>query len=233
VTGAIVRKRDPNRVISDFDALLDESLDTLRFLLDTKPLARHVDVLCEDAFLRAAVGWEGFRSDWHLAAINRDSGELAKVLSEKVRLGIRPEALAKYVRVELPKHPTLEEISRLVDPDGRNVDFREGWKKRARKELTNKYAKTVLELHDADLKLVSAVESIRNCIAHRSDHSSSGMNTSLSELNTSVDGALCRRVNRVQRSGIGGYLAAVRNGSRRIEVYHNRLREIAWKLAVA
>jgi len=27
-----------------------------------------------DGFLNAAIGWESFRSDWHIAAINRDSG---------------------------------------------------------------------------------------------------------------------------------------------------------------
>src|SRR4051812_6157404 len=55
--------------------------------------------------------FEGFRSDWHIAAINRDSqalqGKLLAYVQGQLKAGAYPE-LEQRVRVDLPTHPPLD-----------------------------------------------------------------------------------------------------------------------------
>ncbi|WP_139804864.1 hypothetical protein [Rhodococcus sp. 1168] len=68
----MVNTRDPNKVIDTFQAEIARSLQDWRDLQvkvnERGPLAQRVSM---DAFTRVAVAFEGFRSDWHLAAITK------------------------------------------------------------------------------------------------------------------------------------------------------------------
>jgi hypothetical protein len=73
--GPVPRTSNPNDEVKAFEAKVDASLDLwvrTQDALQNADLALRKDVSL-DAFLRVAVAWEGFRSDWHLAAINRNS----------------------------------------------------------------------------------------------------------------------------------------------------------------
>lgn len=70
----MARKADPNDVVDDFQRFLGAA--RLNFASIVGELAGKSKLQKEasiDAFLRAAVGFETFRSDWHIAAITAAS----------------------------------------------------------------------------------------------------------------------------------------------------------------
>lgn len=71
----MARKRDPDDEVDRFLASVVASLDLwsrTQHALESSDLGLR-KVASLDAFVRIAVEWEGFRSRWHIAAINRDS----------------------------------------------------------------------------------------------------------------------------------------------------------------
>jgi hypothetical protein len=189
-----------------------------------------------DAFLSVALGWESFVSDWHIAAINRGSAAFAADLQARVEASLSGRGwsgLNGRVNLSIPKHPSLELVRELIDPESGNISFgdKEKWRDRARRELCDPYKAAILALNDRDHRLIRAVVAVRDCIAHRSKKASDAMNGALALL-ASADSALRRSHARVQPSGIGAYLYAQAGGSRRVELYHQRLGEIAEKLRV-
>lgn len=231
------RKRDPNAVVDDFQRLLDESVRTFvvvykRVNLDG-PLSKQLSI---DAFMRAAVGWEEFRSDWHIAAINCDASILSGAIRTAAQAALGGTRLysraRRYVAVSLPKHPTLEQVRELVDPSDRNVNFAEGWVQRASRELASAYRARVVGLTSDDHALIGAVVAIRNCIAYRSPSAITAMNKALARAPTPL-----RRGNRrIRTSGLGSHLWATPRGANnndsRVEIYHSRLRDIAERLRI-
>jgi hypothetical protein len=115
-------KKDPNDVVDDFRELANDSLHTWQQMcnqLGDAGLKKNASV---DAFLNVVIGWESFLSDWHIAAINRDSSALTEDLEQwiKGRLAEKP-ALALLLSLSIPKHPDLALVRELLDPTGRNV----------------------------------------------------------------------------------------------------------------
>ena len=187
-----------------------------------------------DAFLNAAIGWESFLSDWHIAAINRDSSAFVSDLQGRVEDSVtgRWSGLAGRIALSIPKSqprsrsPTPRSKAGIsLSGSVRSRREREG------KELCDPYRGRVLALPQADHDLIGAVVGIRDCIAHRSQKASDTMNAALSSLRP-ADAALRRTAARVAPSGIGAYLYASTSGGRRVELYHARLEVIAEKLRV-
>lgn len=233
-----MRKQNPNDVIDAFHHELNESIDTwnrLRQEVGTAgDLAKRVSV---DAFQRAAVAFEGFRSDWHIASINRDSTQFKSVLTQKVEQSVasRWRGLQGRVSVDLPKHPSLELVRELLDPDGQNVSLGSYaiWKDKAEEQLCTQFSTPLVGLPVQDRAVVDAVIAVRNLLSHRSQRASKGMNEALRALHGHQDGALRRGPNRPEPSGIGNYLNADRDGQRRVEIFHHRLQDISERLRVS
>jgi hypothetical protein len=185
--------------------------------------------------LNAAIGWESFLSDWHIAAINRDSSAFVTELSKRVEQSLKDRwpGLAGRVALTIPKHPSLELVNDLIDPTGSNISFgdKDKWLARVNCELVDLYRAAVVALPDRDHLLIRAVVSIRDCIAHRSLRASNAMNDALANLQA-ADSHLRRAQARVTPSGIGAYLFAQAGGIRRVERYHGRLQGIAESLRV-
>ena len=79
-----MRKRDPNTLVDLFQNELNRSLGDWAALLAvnrTQPSARRATM---DAFSRAVVAFERFRSEWHIAAIARDAARFSE--SQEARL---------------------------------------------------------------------------------------------------------------------------------------------------
>jgi hypothetical protein len=230
-----VRKKDPNDVVDDFQSLLADSLDLWSDTCDEVTRNELRSNASVSAFRNAAIGLETFRSDWHIAAINRDSTAFVADLSVRIEQSIesRWPGIGSRVTLSLPKHPSLNLLHDLIDPEGGNLAFgdRDKWRARAGRELTDPYRLAVASLTDRDHQLLAAVVAIRDCISHRSRKSSDSMNAALADL-AHADRALRRDVARVRPSGIGAYLFANASGTRRVERYHARLTEIAEAMRV-
>lgn len=234
-----MRKKNPNDVIDDYKELLDDSLDTWRKVcaaLDRAELKKRVSA---DSFLNAAIGWESFISDWHIAAINRSSSAFAQQLSLRAKESLRsryPGLVENgLVKIELPKHPALDLVKTLADPEGANLSMgdRARWRKRAEEELCDPYKAQVLAITTRDHKLIAAAVGIRNCLAHRSTRSADEMNERLKTLENYDRQLRPPAGRRISPSGIGHYLnAQTSTWSPRVELFHRRLSEIAEALRV-
>lgn len=232
----MARKRDPNDEVSHFVAAVGSSLDLWRrtqsALASSDLNLRKVASL--DAFVRIAVEWEGFRSRWHIATINRDSSAYRADLERRFRASIKDGrfgGLEPFVHVTLPRQLSVATVQRLLDPLDRNISFGDKWTDRARAELATQYAAKVQSMSPADLLLVTACEKVRNAIVHRSPSSVNEMNTALVVLDPTVDADLVR-TNKVSATGIAAYLHAQPQSERRVEVWHRRLRDVAGKLRI-
>jgi hypothetical protein len=232
-----MKKRDPNKVIDEFQATLGESAITWGEIGHRigweADLAKALSV---DAFLRAAVAWETFRSDWHVAAINNDSSAFRKELLRRYQASMDDKwhGMSKWVSVDLPKHPSLDVVSSLIDARGFNVTFEssEKWVSRCATELVSPWREKAMSLGLPDHRLVDSITALRDCIAHRSRGSIERLDLALKKLSLVPDKPLRRGTNRVQPSGIGAYLFAIAGpaGARRVQVFHARLDGIAESL---
>src|SRR5579862_4369628 len=180
----MARTRDPDDEVDRFLALAGESLNlwerTQRALGSSDLELRKAASL--DAFVRVAVEWEGFRSRWHIAGINRDSSAYRTHVERRFRASVRDGRfgeLEPYVQVALPAQLSIATVQRLLDPLGRNISFGDKWTDRAAAELATRHAAKVRSLSPADLRAVSASEKVRNAIVHRSASSVAEMNTAL------------------------------------------------------
>jgi hypothetical protein len=66
-----------------------------------------------DALLRVAVEWEGFRSRWHIAAINPDSSVYRADAEQRFRASVKEgrfKTLEPYVNVALPARLSIEAV---------------------------------------------------------------------------------------------------------------------------
>jgi hypothetical protein len=139
-----MRKQNPNDVVDAFLTTLNKSLATwggVRHAVgESGPLAKQASI---DAFLRAAVAFETFRSDWHVAAINRHSSAFKTDLANRVGQSVsgRWPGLVGRVRIDLPAHPSLSIVKHMLDPRGRNISLSDAatWKDRASRELADPY----------------------------------------------------------------------------------------------
>jgi hypothetical protein len=231
---SMARTRDPNDEIDHFLAAVDASADLWKqtqTALTTSDIKLR-KVVSLDAFVRVAVEWEGFRSRWHIAAINRDSSTYRADVEKRFRESIKGgkfKELEPFVHVTLSRQLSVETVQQLLDPLGRNISFGDRWTDRAKAELAGQYAAKILSLSPADLRLVAAGEKMRNAIVHRSTSSVNEMNTALVVLDATIDADLVR-TSKVSATGIPAYLHAKPRSDRRVEIWHSRLRQVAGHL---
>lgn len=137
-----MRKKDPNAVVDDY------------------------------AFLRAAVGWETFLSDSFVAAINRAPIPFVAAIRKQLEAQA-PSTWVPIVTFCFGEHPTVEQVVNALDARGRNVTFRDAadLRLRAASDLDAPYRGVVASLQSRYLRVIDAVKSIRDCLAHRSSAS--------------------------------------------------------------
>lgn len=229
--GAAVRKRDPNAVVDQF---LDE---LARSLTDWRTLIAGVGAMparraTMDAFNRAAVAFERFRSDWHIAAIARDASRFAvtrRECLERTLKGGGQGNLLPYAHLVVPAHPTLDQVADLLDATGGNVAIPniERWKGLASRDLADPWCAKVHGISWPNAKAAAAVITIRNAAAHQSPRSLAAMSAALGDLTHPAHAGLQRPVNSVTLSGIPGYLHGLAGIQRRVERYHELLRVLS------
>ncbi len=136
-----MRKQNPNDVVEDFQVLIAASLSTWTQMcaqISGNELRKNASV---DALLNAAIRWESFLSDWHIAAINRDSGPFVVDLQARVEQSVvgRWPGVRSRIALSIPAHPSLELVRELIDPDGGNISFgnRDKWIDRVQKQLND------------------------------------------------------------------------------------------------
>jgi hypothetical protein len=234
-----VRKRDPNAVIDAFQSGVAASRSAFLTLLDAAealPIALRRR-LAQDSFFSLAVAFEVFRSDWHIAAISRDLSVLSTSLDSEVAAVLQARQHVRgakgFVRVDLPRHVSLDQTRGLIDPDGSNHTFRypkgdggivERWKAAAGRELADPYRSAVLALPARELKVIQLVEALRHCHAHASTRSDVRLASALSALDPRDLPDLGS--SRVTHSRLGLYLLAPVNGEPRVSMIHARLDRI-------
>jgi hypothetical protein len=232
----VPRSQDPNGVVADFLDLIGKSLDMWQKASDQVKTAELKKQVSIDAFQRLATGLEEFRSDWHIAAINRDSTRFRAYVTDEIKKVVATSRYAQasdYVQVSMG-HLNVSALRKLLDPRGFHLSFdnTKDWQRRAGNELSDKYAKKLHHIIKADRRLLDTVVAIRNCVAHNSQSSIESMNGALSALDEKKDKHLRRDNNRVRPSGLGAYLWAWKEGTRRVERYHARVRAIVSALKV-
>jgi hypothetical protein len=248
----VPNKRDPNRDIDDFLADLKNiqgrwiaTFDVLREAdLPSDARERLLKESCVDAFLRAAVSFEGFRSDWHITAIHRKSRKFTARLEERFRSRLQGDDALKgasaYASMRIPGHLSLSATRRLADPVGRNISLKSSgkrtWADRAAAELEEPFCSAVRSLPSADWKLMTAIDAVRNHLAHRSLDSVEHMNSALTALDATRDpGLRAGGTYRVRTGGVPRYLWAYAEGNDglcRLVVYYDRMRDIVNALRV-
>jgi hypothetical protein len=230
-----VRKQDPNDIIHEFRYRVASHLDTWQRLSAVGLSGDLRRAIAVDAFFRMAAAFEAFRSDWHVASLNRDSSTLKRHLGKELATAIKRSGwpgLTNHVTINLPRHPRLEVVREIVDPLGAHLNFGDRWVQRCSQELIASYAGKVAALPAADHSFVRLVISLRNCIAHGSVRASREFNDALAAVDPGVDADLMRGRRLVHPSGIGSYLNAQRAAGRRVELYARRLDGLAAKLSV-
>lgn len=190
-----------------------------------------------DAFNRAAVAFERFRSDWHIAAITRDASRFAVTQQERLERTLNEggqRTLVPYVHLAVPKHPTLEQAADLLDATGGNVAIAniERWKDLASRDLADPWRAKVQDISWQHAKAAAAVIAIRNAAAHQSPRSLNAMSDAVGDLTHPVHAGLQRVVNSVTLTGIPGYLHGSAGTHRRVERYHDLLHDLSDGLRV-
>lgn len=230
-----MRKRRPNDVIDQFQSELESARhdrDALTPAGTARPLAQRVTM---DAFARAGVAFERFRSDWHIAAISRDAtafnkSQVDRVKAALVETGDKRALLAEHVKeLSLKPHPTLAAIEEILDAEGANLSVPDyaTWKELAEKHLVDPWQSKVVSIPVTDQVIIDVVIKLRNAAAHQSTKSTDAMNDALVRLR-SKNRALARLQHRVTPTGIPAYLhGAVPGGQPRIEIYIDALTRIS------
>jgi hypothetical protein len=235
-----MRKRDPNAVVSQFQSELASSLADLTSIHgkvgESGKLAQRASM---DAFTRAAVAFEGFRSNWHIAAISRDATAFNKSQRNRVVAALTETdrgVLTAYVpSLALPLHPKLDEIGEILDPDRGNVSIKtlQDWQDKAGRHLCDPWKSKVTGLGYGERTLMAAVVALRNAAAHQSSRSADEMKTALGALTTPDNAGLRLPGRGITVSGIPTYLNGFEVGQeRRVRKYHSRLHALAQRLRV-
>jgi len=113
----VARKQDPNDVLAEFTKALDRSLAVWQSATSQVATADLRKQLSVDALQRLAIALEEFRSDWHFAAINRDSSKLRDTVETSVREIVRRNgrygAASEYVQVTMG-HLKVADLRQLL-----------------------------------------------------------------------------------------------------------------------
>lgn len=173
-----MRKRDPDTVIDRFAEEAARAARDLATVLDTLQSGgvdiRLRQLTAQDVFLRVAVRFEVFKSDWFIAAVNREPRRFRVHLTESARKRVRSGAdlkpLADRIEVRLPTHPTLSEVDDLLNPHGWNVSAATATEFRdlANSVLDGDYLVRARTIGARNQSTIDTVTALRNLIVHHS-----------------------------------------------------------------
>lgn len=233
-----MRKVDPADVIDDFKAQLNSLenyfLRVSAALKGTSHEKSDISLLAEQAFVTAAVALEGFFSDLVVGFVNRDSATLVADLRTRFTQSTEEKfgnCVQGYVTLNIPAHPKVQQIRRVLDRDERNVTFRSArdMKGRVGNWLIPAHAAkfTALSVHEE--RVIDTIRSIRDYIVHRSSASKNKMNEELLRIGGAgtPNGLLGRDQRKV--TDVGAFLKTIvhQPEHRRIQKYLARVRAIA------
>lgn len=173
-----MRKRDPDTVVDRFVEEADMAARDVATVLDALR-AGGVDIrlrqlTAQDIFLRVAVRFEVFKSDWFIAAVNREPTQFRVHLTESARKRVRSGAdlkpLADHIEVRLPAHPTLSEVDDLLNPHGWNVSAATAteFKDLANSVLDGDYLLRARTIGARNQSTIDTITALRNLIVHHS-----------------------------------------------------------------
>lgn len=171
-----------------------------------------------------ATNWESFRTDWHIRAIACDATQFRAWVTKRVvdaaaKSDEKVKALIKGIQddpegrfeVALPKHPTMERVAGMLDPNDYNLTFKDKKSSDAKAEnhLVPSLAKLPKSLDYLDWNVLSLMVATRNAIAHGSAGSMEHLKEAMSDIAEVHDkqvAALGRPKGSVPSTGIGRYL---------------------------
>ncbi|QXP88396.1 hypothetical protein [Methylococcus capsulatus] len=180
-----MRKIRPQDVRDDFSRLVNERLqhfDRLESAIRGKPhQKRDLTTLAEVTLHSIYVAFECFLSDLLIAYINRDPSQYQKNLEARIRGSVQSK-FGKWASGRMSfaakKHVKLDELEEALDPDNYNLTFKDVAALRQRWDewVALPHRNGVMNLGEADSRLIDTVHAIRNFIAHRSPNAKSIMN---------------------------------------------------------
>lgn len=229
-----MNKRDPNREIDDFGKFAHKSIDEWKTVqrsvaAESSALRRE---LSRDAFFRLAVRWEVFRSDWHIAAVARNTTVLRATAVNRLKQSVKDKEdlkwVAPYLQLDIPRHPTLQQVRDALDPEGGNLSLSSNWADKARSQLAEPYQSRITKMPVADLKAIELADAIRNSVAHSSRRSLRFLRAALAALEPCDKTDFGYEEDRMESRRVPIYLhTTVQGGQARVERFHLRLAEIA------
>lgn len=234
-----MRKVDPSALCSDVRSELS-ALSAFcqageNALASGPSAASNLSTLNELVFHRSYVAMETFISAYFIGCINRDAsvflGFRRNQITQSVRAKYAPWDVS-HLTYSPPVHPTVADISSLLDSQDRNVTFKNYAEmiQRANDWLPNTWATKVGRVPADRQCILDAAKAIRNCIAHQSRDSFREMNSAIQALPTAGNaGLLHRPANSVSR--VGAYLKAKMNGRPRTAIFIAEFDALAQNLA--
>lgn len=208
--------------------------------------------VAEDAFLRAAVAFEAFVSDWLPRCLHRDTSQLAtttrKAAQDEIHRRYKPqwpgdqdlfrpvqEAFELYlpsvtVEVEIPERVEIAIARRLLAVQDATRSLRDvaDLKAFAGRCLARKYRERLTRLTASGEATLDAVIKIRNVLAHRSKRSVQEMNQALR--NPALPMSLRVHQN-VTAQTVGRYLRSARDDRPRYQHFFEAIAVVAHRLA--
>lgn len=228
-----MRKIDPAGVCADF---LQE-LDALELFYEAgieafagqSSVGKNLSVLSEVVFHRGYVAFEAFVSAYFVGCVNRDASKFIAERTSRLTESLKSKWAwdIAYIAYSPPRHPSVTDVAALLDPEDRNVSFRDcaTMVEKAQIYLTPAHADKFKAISETQYKVVDAAKAIRNCVAHQSRVSFAHMNECLRDLPCTGNAALLRRPVR-SVGNVGSYLKSVQRGRRRVNVYFDEFREL-------
>lgn len=208
--------------------------------------------IAEDAFLRAAVAFEAFVSDWLPRCVHRDTSQLGATarktaqdevqrrygsgwprdqdLFSPIREVFETSQPAVSVRVDIPDSLEIATARRVLGVQEATRSLRDTGELKvfAARILARKYRERLSRLSRAEEATLNAAIKIRNVLAHRSTRSVEEMNVALR--NGNLPASLRVQQNVTSRT-VGRYLRTPRSARPRYEHYFSTLADIANRLA--
>lgn len=226
-----MRKINPDSIRADFNTEIIKLSNFYILVINNLSQENDKALLAENIMISAAVLWESFINDIFIAYINRDSSQFIVHLENAYKdknTQKQKEISSRFVRLNFPKHITVNDISSLLDSSGNNITF-PNYKEIIKGANTYLAALNAEKISTLQMKRQAIVDlwiSIRNHIAHRSKKSQDAMNKAMSA-GALHDTGLKRGKNLIKDVGV--YLKSKPQGHSlsRVELILNSMREIS------
>jgi hypothetical protein len=193
-------------------------------------------LLAENSFLRLAIGWDVFVSDWFIGCASHDTTRFRRTLESRMLPDLQSVLTKSVLQAHLPKaqpptstlarQPGLKVVRDLLDPAGRNLEFDSLQRliQEAADKLAPRYAKRAASLPAMGMAdVIEPTIKIRNAIGHRSPKSV----TEMYERIRAIAAIPALRKPSVSKDGVGTYLAASIAGRPRFLIFKDHFVSIA------